>query len=257
MSEQKSREAVIVSGARGFIGKSLCEFLRSDYIVIGADLKRPAHGSEDFVGDYFVEISEYNNDGLGELRSILRERPIGTLSSLIVCNGSEGNIDDVENHKDGDVEATIAASITPVMSMLKEVVPTMKESKYGRVVLFSSLATYKPNALMPGYTCSKHAIEGLVKSLARELGPFGIRVNCIAPGPLKSRMQVDIQKLLLARRPDTDSAETVVNELARAIPLGRLCERKDINGVVTFLMSEDSSFITGQVLRVDGGASVK
>ena len=90
------------------------------------------------------------------------------------------------------------------------------------------------------YPASKAAIIGLTQALAKELGPSGVRVNCIAPGVIDTRMM------------DEHSEETK-RQLAEETPLGRLGTGEDVARAAAFLLSSDASFITGQVLGVDGG----
>ena len=90
------------------------------------------------------------------------------------------------------------------------------------------------------YSASKAAIIGLTQALAKELGPSGVRVNCIAPGVIDTRMM------------DEHSEETK-RQLAEETPLGRLGTGEDVAKAAAFLLSGDASFITGQVLGVDGG----
>jgi 3-oxoacyl-[acyl-carrier protein] reductase len=96
------------------------------------------------------------------------------------------------------------------------------------------------NAGVAVYSATKAALDGLTRSLAREFGPQGIRVNSVAPGYFESEMVSDLTPNQKAR-------------IVRRTPLGRLGESGDIVGVVRFLMSNDARFITGQTMVVDGG----
>ena len=116
----------------------------------------------------------------------------------------------------------------------------MLKQKYGKIINISSVVGIAGNTGQCNYAASKAGIIGFTKSLAKELGGKNILVNAIAPGYIQTSM--------------TDSLKDEIKEdIAKNIPLKRLGEPKDIANLVKFLASEDSSYITGQVIRVDGG----
>jgi NAD(P)-dependent dehydrogenase (short-subunit alcohol dehydrogenase family) len=114
------------------------------------------------------------------------------------------------------------------------------------VVLFSSVAAMRGGGFFGGstYAASKSAVEGFTRGLARDLAHRGIRVNCIAPGPTRTPM--------LMAAPDD-----VLRRVENATLLGRLGEPAEVAAVAMFLVGPDSSFMTGAVLHVDGGAALK
>ncbi len=120
------------------------------------------------------------------------------------------------------------------------VLPDMLERKKGTIVNVSSIWGMHGASCEVTYSCTKHALIGLTRSLAMELAPSNIRVNCVAPGVIDTDM---VQVL----------GKDVLDELALQTPLGRLGTPEDIANAICFLASEESSFITGQVLVSDGG----
>jgi 3-oxoacyl-[acyl-carrier protein] reductase len=139
-------------------------------------------------------------------------------------------------------EAVLTVNLkgTWLMSQLAAVL--MIKQKYGRVVNTASIAV-GGNIGQANYAASKAGVIGLTRTLALEWARFNIAVNCIAPGGVKSRMTATIP-------------EKVMVDLLERIPYKRLAEPEEIASVHAFLVSDDASYITGQVIFVDGGATV-
>jgi NAD(P)-dependent dehydrogenase (short-subunit alcohol dehydrogenase family) len=121
----------------------------------------------------------------------------------------------------------------------------MMPRRRGALIVISSIAGIDPMPGLGAYSVSKAGVLGMVKVLAKELGPHGIRVNAIAPGLIETRFSA----ALFADRPTYD-------RLTAGIPLGRHGHPADVVGAAVFLASDASAYITGQVLIVDGGARV-
>lgn len=117
----------------------------------------------------------------------------------------------------------------------------MKEQKSGVILNTSSMVSIYGQPSGVGYPASKFAVNGLTKSLARELAPFNIRVNAVAPGITKTDMVSALPK-------------EMIEPLIKTIPLGRIGEPKDIANAFLFLASDMASYITGVILQVDGAA---
>lgn len=126
----------------------------------------------------------------------------------------------------------------------RAVVPTMREQGYGKIINISSDTAFKPTPGRSHYVASKAGIAGFTRTLATELGPDGIRVNCIAPGKTLSVEDADEEVLAAHERA---AATQVLPGVMRA---------EDMTGPVLFLAGPDSDFITGQTLLVNGGATM-
>ena len=134
----------------------------------------------------------------------------------------------------------LAVNLTGARNAARAVLPRMISEKTGCIVNISSMWGLRGASCEVAYACSKAAIIGLTRSLALELAPSGIRVNCVAPGCIET----DMVRVLGRETRDMLVAET---------PLGRLGTPEDIAHAVSFLASEKASFLTGQVLTADGG----
>ncbi len=131
-------------------------------------------------------------------------------------------------------------NVTGMFYLCRALVPGMVSRREGAIVTVSSMWGRVGASCEAAYSASKAAIIGLTRALAKELGPSGIRVNCVAPGVIDTAMM------------DEHSEETKAI-LAEETPLGRLGTPQDVAKACAFLLSEDAAFITGQVLGVDGG----
>ena len=134
----------------------------------------------------------------------------------------------------------IAANQKSVFNMMRQVVPVMMKQRGGRIINISSVAGVYGNAGQLNYSASKAAIIGMTKSAAKELGARGITVNAVAPGFIETDMT---EKL-------PDKAKAAIIE---RISLGRTGKPEDVANAVAFLAGDSASYITGQVLCVDGG----
>jgi len=125
--------------------------------------------------------------------------------------------------------------------MTKAVVPYMKKEKSGVILNTSSMVSIYGQPSGVGYPASKFAVNGITKSLARELASDNIRVNAVAPGITNTDMVAKLPK-------------EMIDPLIKSIPLGRIGEAKDIANAFLFLASDMASYITGVILSVDGAA---
>ena len=120
----------------------------------------------------------------------------------------------------------------------------MIRKKYGKIINISSVIGQIGNSGQANYAASKSAIEGLTRTLAVEFGSRNINVNCVAPGYIETDMTKNLD-------------EKIIQEMKKNIPLNKFGSTLDISETVCFLSSDLSSFITGQVINVDGGMTIK
>ncbi|MDR2561464.1 MAG: SDR family oxidoreductase [Holophagales bacterium] len=142
-----------------------------------------------------------------------------------------------------NLEKVMETNLMGLFRWHAELVPVLTKAGNGSIVLIASTAGQRGEAGYGAYAASKGAIISLTKSMAAELGPYGIRVNCVAPG----WVDTDLSAPALRQNPDTRKA------IEGLFPLGRIPVADDIAGPIAFLLSDWSSAITGEILNVNGG----
>lgn len=142
--------------------------------------------------------------------------------------------------KKEDFESVIDINLVGTFNVTKNVISYMLKARSGRIINISSVVGVSGNAGQTNYSASKAGIIGFTKSLAKEVGSRGILVNAVAPGFIETQM-TEVLK------------DDVKDEIAKSIPLKRMGTPEDVANVVKFLASDDSSYITGQVINIDGG----
>jgi 3-oxoacyl-[acyl-carrier protein] reductase len=142
--------------------------------------------------------------------------------------------------KPEDFDAVIATNLRGAWSVCRSVVKPMMKKRSGRIINLSSVVAEMGNAGQSNYAASKGGLEALTRSLAREIGSRAITVNAVAPGFIETDMTREL-------------SDDVKAALLERIPLGRLGAGAEIAGVVRFLASDAASYITGQVIHVNGG----
>lgn len=166
---------------------------------------------------------------------------------ILVNNAFRPYIFDPDNRKMfweldwADYQAQIDGALISTHGLCKAVLPSMKKRAQGSIINVSTDLVARPTIPYHDYTTAKAALVGFSRNLAVELGPLGIRVNCVAPG------------IVYPTESTQDTKEDVKEMLIAATPLKRLAGPEDVTGPVLFLASDWSRFMTGQTLYVDGG----
>lgn len=142
-----------------------------------------------------------------------------------------------------ELDAVLDANLKGAFLCCKEAARRMVRQRYGRIVNLSSVVALRGNAGQTNYAASKAGLIGLTKSLARELASRNVTVNAVAPGFIETDMTAALP-------------EAVRAEMAKGIPAGRAGSPEDVANAVAFFTAEQSSYLTGQVLCVDGGMAM-
>jgi len=243
----KDRVAIVTGGARG-IGKAIVQtFVREGAKVALVDieeikkleaLKRETEkmGGEVITISCDITKSSDVNEMVGKVQKAFGRVDILVNNAGIIRRGT------IETVTEEDWDRVIEVNLKGTFNCSKAVVEIMKQQRYGKIVNVSSIAGKMGDITSaPGYGSSKAGMDALAKTLARQLAPHGINVNGVSPHAIETEMSAEW------------SAERRKGIIA-SIPLGRLGKPEDVAEAVLFLASDEASFITGEILDVNGGA---
>ena len=241
-----SKNAVITGANRG-IGKSLVEVFASNGYNIWACarkqniefeewLNKTASMNNVWIKPVYFELSDVDaiNNGI---QSILDEN---LTVDVLINNAGISTVGLLSMSKVDDIVNLFNVNYFAMLRIIQKISKRMSRQKSGVIINMGSLAGIEPQAGKIAYGSSKAAVMMMTKCLAKELGPLGIRVNSIAPGPIETEMIHQYKDEMLER-------------LASESALRRLGKKEEIANVALFLASDKSSYINGEIIKVDGG----
>ena len=191
----------------------------------------------------------------GEMTGVVAEvlRRHGRLDVVVANAGGHGFATVLDTDDEG-WEAALRANLTTAFVAVRAALPALIEAR-GRVVVISSIAGLAAGPSVAGYTVGKHALIGLTRSLARDYGRNGVRVNAVCPGWVATPMADEEMDAFAAAAGIASRAEAY-ERVTADVPLRRPAQPDEIAAVVTFLASEESSYVTGATIVADGGAHI-
>ncbi len=164
---------------------------------------------------------------------------------ILISNAGWNIPQPVDAIRDKDWDALLELNVTSSMVLTRALAPGMKERRWGRIIYTSSVMALASTPDRVAYSTTKAALHGMVKANALHLGPFGITVNCLAPGPFATEMPMSILSAEQQKR------------MADRTAVGRWAQPVELAPAALLLASEAGSYITGSVLVVDGGVTVR
>ncbi|STY90404.1 3-oxoacyl-ACP reductase FabG [Moraxella bovis] len=237
------RKIILVTGASRGIGRAIAEqFASEGHFVIGtATSERGAEAIEEYLSE---------SGGIGRVLDVCDDAAIDKLfeeidsvyGSVNVLVNNAGITKDglLMRMKDEDWASVLDTNLTAIYRMSRRAVRGMMKARSGRIINVTSVVGQMGNAGQTNYAASKAGVEGFTRALAREIGSRGVTVNCVAPGFVETDMTEELD-------------ERLVNSMLDAVPLGRMAQPEEIAAAVSFLASDGASYITGEVLAVNGG----
>lgn len=256
MNRLKGKVAVITGGAGG-LGKETAKlFLQEGAKVVLVDLsEEPLFKAQEELSR-FGEVVAVQADVTQESDTIHYVKTavdhFGTIDVFFNNAGIEGVFSSFVDTTVENFDQVMRVNVRGVFLGIKHVLPVMMEQKSGSIINTSSVAGLMGWYGITPYVASKHAVIGLTKNAALEAAKFNVRVNSIHPAPVNTRMMRSVEEGFMP-----GEAEKAKEAITQEIPMGRYGEPIDVAHLVLFLASDESAFITGSQLRVDGGIGAK
>ena len=239
----KGKVVVVTGGTRGIGFETVKVFKenRAEVILFGSRKETVDKAISELeeigmnVEGFYPNLSDYE-DVKNTMEKIIEK--YGKIDVLINNAGISAK-KSIEETTSEEFNGIMDLNVNAIFNTVKSVVPFMKEKKEGVILNTSSMVSIYGQPSGVGYPTSKFAVNGLTKSLGRELAPFNIRVNAVAPGITETDMVKNLP-------------QEMIEPLIKTIPLGRIGTPRDIANAFLFLASDMANYITGVVLSVDG-----
>ncbi len=248
MIDLTGKVALVTGGSRG-IGRAIAEKLAS----LGARVVVNYHQNEAAAQEVVERIRAAGGEAVavqGDVRSAEDARrmvktALDTFGRLDILVNNAGTTRDnlLALMKEEDWDLVLETNLKGTYQVTKAAIRSMMKQRSGRIINITSVAGVAGNPGQTNYAAAKAGIIGFTKSLAKEIGPRNITVNAVAPGYVPTDLTADLP-------------EELIQQAVELTPLGRLGTVEDVANVVAFLASDEAGFITGQVLRVDGGMAI-
>lgn len=220
------RKAFVTGGSRG-IGKAVSEKLTE----MGYEVYTPTHQELDLSSseavNHFLEL--HKND----------------VYDIIINNAGVNDVNDIENITDEEIEQAMQINLLSPLRILRAFVPSMKQNRYGRIVNIGSIWGIVSKRGRTVYSMTKHGIHGLTKTLAVELAEYNILINTVCPG------------FTLTELTYKNNTAEQIDAISKEIPIGRMAKPYEIANAIVYLADDKNTYMTGQLIAVDGGYTSK
>jgi 3-oxoacyl-[acyl-carrier protein] reductase len=230
------KKTALITGASRGIGAACARALAADGNRVAVNFfksEKQAKALTEELGGVAVRADISARDQVEQMFNIIQP-------DILVCNAGVSLQKLLTDTEEEEWQTLLDVNLGGVIRCCRAAIPAMVRNHYGRIIIISSVWGTEGAACEAVYAASKAALHGLVKSLCKELGPSGIRVNCVAPGVIDTAMNAHLD-------------DNTKDALKEETPLQTIGSPRDVAEAILYLASEKAGFVTGQVLGVNGG----
>lgn len=233
----------LVTGSTQGIGKAIAERLvKNGFKVIvhcSSDIEKTERVKNE-IGAYKSIIGD-----LSDMKQVAEMREKTGAVDVLVLNASVQYKQKWLDISDAEIEKQLSVNVVSTLKLMQAYYPEMKKNGFGRIITIGSVNQHRQHSELSFYAATKCAVMSLVKNVAKEVAPFGVTVNNVSPGAIATPRNANVYNDEAARK-----------KVEAVIPVGRFGTPEECAGIVAYLASDDSAYITGADIRVDGGMSL-
>lgn len=249
-------KTIVITGAGGGIGlAAVSTFLAAGANVVATDLAGTGLQTAGEMGERSVTaVADVTSPSDWSDVHQLALDTFGAVHGLVNNAGIEGSIVPLREYSDDMFDRVLDVNVKGVFLGMKTLAPVIEAAGGGSIVNVSSVAGISGASNLSAYSASKHAVIGLTKSAALELASVGIRCNAVCPSPVDTRMMRSLEESMKSDELSLDEMQAMI---ATSIPLGRYGHPSEVADLMAFLLSDDSTFLSGAAIPIDGAMKAR
>lgn len=234
-------KTALVTGSTQGIGKAIaqrlvCEGFRV-IVHCSSDIEK-AERIKDEIGAHLAVVCD-----LSDMQQVAEIKEKTGAVDVLVLNASVQFKQKWQDISDAEIQKQLNVNIISSLKLMQIYYPEMKENGFGRIITIGSVNQHRQHSELSFYAATKCAVMSLVKNIAKEVAPFGVTVNNVAPGAIDTPRNANVD-------------EGLRRKVEGMIPVGRFGKPEECAGIVAYLASEDGVYVTGADIKVDGGMSL-